>query len=385
MIGSWLDTFTFDYLLNQCLNDVPDGLDKRQGSIIYDALAPACQRLAELYQNIRTVYQDTFADTALGDALKYRAAEAGVDKYLATYAVKKVYFADSSESPMSIPLGFRVSTISDINPIIYIITEAYTVDDEVQPGYYKALCETVGTVGNEYSGPMTNITNMSGIAAITMSDLIIPARDDETDDVLRIRYFDAVRKKAFGGNIAQYDQEVKKIAGVGEVQIYPVWNGGGTVKISIIDTEYNECSSEFITSVQLVIDPENASGDTGTGLGVAPIGHKVTVVTPSVYTANISATLVLNSGVTVNQVQSAIEDAIEEYIASLRKLWGVPDELNRYFLSIYISKITVAILSVTGVANVTNVKINDVASDVTLTEDATTQQLPKLGTVSLDV
>ena len=42
-----------------------------------------------------------------------------------------------------------------------------------------------------------------------------------------------------------------------------------------------------------------------------------------------------------------------------------------------------AILSVGGIANVTNVTINGNAEDLILLENATTQQLPILGTVSI--
>ena len=38
----------------------------------------------------------------------------------------------------------------------------------------------------------------------------------------------------FGGNIAQYRQWAKEIPGIGGVQVYPVWAGGGTVKLSTV-------------------------------------------------------------------------------------------------------------------------------------------------------
>lgn len=41
MIGRYSDEMTFDYIMNRMLESVPDTVDKREGSIIYDALAPA--------------------------------------------------------------------------------------------------------------------------------------------------------------------------------------------------------------------------------------------------------------------------------------------------------------------------------------------------------
>lgn len=384
MIGDYLEVYTFDYLMEQALSQVPNTVDKRQGSIIYDALAPACYRLADFYNGLRNIYKDTFAETSEGQSLDYRVAEQGITRYPATYAVKKAYFASESEQPMAIPLGARFSTISDINPITYAVIAAYEDDGVVQPGYYQLKCETAGVIGNEYSGTLTNITYVQGLASATMSDLINPARDEETDDDLRTRYFEMVNQKAFGGNIAQYDQELKDISGVGDVQIYPVWNGGGTVKLSIVDSEHNKCSNEFVAIVQNLVDPENSQGDSGVGLGIAPIGHQVTVVTPTEYTANITATVVLMSGMSIGQVTTPVEQAIETYFETLRKNWGVSDEYNDYSLGIYISRITAAILTVPGVANVTNVQINGSSSDVSLTETATTQQLPIVGTVTIN-
>ena len=384
MIGDYLEVYTFDYLMAQALSQVPNTVDKRQGSIIYDALAPACYRLADFYNTLRNVYKDTFAETATGESLGYRVLEQGITRYSATYAIKKAYFVSAEEQPMAVPLGARFSTISDVNPITYAVISAYAENGVVQPGYYQLQCEVSGVEGNEYSGTLTNITYVQGLASATMYELINPARDEETDDELRTRYFERVTQKAFGGNIAQYDQELKEISGVGDVQIYPVWNGGGTVKLSIVDSEYNKCSNEFVTIVQNLIDPENSTGVTGTGLGIAPIGHQVTVVTPTEYTANISATIVLMPGTSIGQVSTPIENAIEAYFATLRKNWGVSNEYNDYSLGIYISRITAAILTVPGVANVTNVQINGSAVDVALTENSTTQQLPIVGTVTIN-
>ena len=38
---------TFDYIMNRMLESVRDTVDKREGSIIYDALAPAAAELVK--------------------------------------------------------------------------------------------------------------------------------------------------------------------------------------------------------------------------------------------------------------------------------------------------------------------------------------------------
>lgn len=381
MIGSHLETYTFDNLLKMALNEVPAGLDKGQGSVIYDAVAPICYRLAEIIMQIRNAYIDTYAITATGEELDSRVSEQGVTRYPATYALKKATFVDGSGNPVIISLGSRLSTISDTNSIIYFVESQYFDGDSPVPGVYNLRCETAGTVGNEYTGELMTITHIKGLASATMSDLITPARNTETDDELRDRYFDTINNKAYGGNIAQYNQDVKAISGVGDLQIYSAWNGGGTVKLSVVDTEYNPCSADFLASLKNTIDPELYSG---MGVGTAPIGHHVTVVTPTELTINVSMKIVASSDYSITQLTPLIKEAIGEYFTSIKEEWGVETNTGEYFSAVYIARIVMAALQVTGVANVTNVTLNGSSSDLILTETSQLQQLPKLGEVTIN-
>lgn len=382
MIGDFLETYSYEYLLNFALSLVPDNLDKREGSIIYDALAPVCYLLAQQNIRLQAIYQNTFIAYAQGEALDLRSQEQGLSRYPATYAIKKVYAIGSDGLPTTIPLGSRFSTISSGNSLIYTITAVYTVEDVPQAGYYEATCETAGVVGNDYVGDLIMVTNLNNVAQATMSDLITPARDEETDDELRTRYLEKVNEKSFGGNVAQYREELKSISGVGGVQIYPVWDGGGTVKLSVVDTNYNVITEDFINQLKEAIDPENNSGE---GLGLAPIGHKVTIVTPTEVTIDITATLTLMQGYVLSQVEDGIKSALNEYINNLRQHWGDSSETNTYSTAVYLARINASILSVEGVANVTGTTINGLESDLILTQNATTQELPKLGEVTLNV
>lgn len=387
MIGDNLEQYTYEYLMQMALTFVPDELDKRQGSVIFDALAPFCQVLAASFMELRNYYTQTYALTATGEDLDSRVAEQGVVRYPATYAVKLGYFTDNEGTPINIPIGTRFSTVSDTAPINYIVTERYYDEGLPVPGYYELTCEEAGTAGNEYSGNLINITFIQGLAVATMTTLLQPARDTEDDESLRERYFDALNQKAFGGNIADYRQKVMnlKSGAVGAVQIYPTWNGGGTVKLSILDAEYNVCSEEFIKRVQEEMDPENADGLTGNGLGIAPIGHCVTVVTPIEQEIDVSCTLTLKTGYQLEQVRRPIETALNNYLTSLRSEWDNADELNQYSLSVFIARITSTIIGVPGVSNVTDVLMNDQSVDIVMEQTGANQYIPKLGKVVLNV
>lgn len=385
MIGDNLQQYTFEYLMQLALSYVPDDRDKRQGSVIYDALAPFCQVLAAGAIELRNFCIQTYAVTATGEDLDNRVAEQGIYRYAATYAVKKITLLDEEGNPVSVPVGTRFSTTSSTNPINYAVTAQYIEDGVAVAGSYEATCEETGIIGNQYSGNLINITFIQGLASATMSSTLVPARDEETDDELRNRYFETLNQKAFGGNIADYRTEVQAMAGVGAVQIYPIWNGAGTVKLSIVDPSYGPCSTEFVRSVQELVDPENAQGQTGMGLGLAPIGHKVTVVTPDVITVNVTASISLQTGYAVGQVESAVADALTHYIQSLRQSWADASDMNEYTCDVLVSRVSATIVNVAGVSNVTSVLLNGVSADIILTQNGEIQQLPKLGEVSLNV
>lgn len=384
-LGDSLQKFTYAYLMNLALAQVPDTVDKREGSIIYDALAPACYVLAQYYMNLYQVVQNSFAITATGEWLDQRVKESGITRREATAAVKRADFQDSEGQAVAVGIGTRWSTVSSTSPIIYQVTAPYEQDGTPVAGAYELTCETLGTVGQEYTGQIIPVDFVQGVATATMSTTLVPGRNEETDDELRERYFEAMSAKAFGGNIADYRNKVREIVGVGDVQIYPVWNGGGTVKLSIVDTTFRACEEEFIEEVQKQIDPVNAEGEQGDGLGIAPIDHKVTVVTPTELAINITATIVLQVPYEVGQVQPAVEAAIETYLDELRHDWAKANEFNEYSLAVYVSRINAAIISVPGVANVTNIQLNGATTDITLPQNGQTQQIPVKGTVTLNV
>ena len=69
------EEMTYEVIMQRLLNRVPDTFDKREGAIIFDALAPAAAELAQLYVQLDVVLNQTFADTATGEYLEKRCAE----------------------------------------------------------------------------------------------------------------------------------------------------------------------------------------------------------------------------------------------------------------------------------------------------------------------
>ena len=369
---------TYQNLRQEMLDRVPDTYDKRDTAPIPTAISPAAYALAGFYLSLDQVQRSAFIQTAVGESLDMLAVIGGLTRYPASAAVRLGIFNTA------VPIGARFSTINGTNSINFAVTAAATVE-EPEEGftYYQLTAETPGTIGNEYTGPILPITTIPGLTSAQITDILVPGDDTETDDAFRERLIEALNNRPFGGNIADYRQNVLAIDGVGGVQVYPTWNGGGTVKLSVLGADFLPASPTLVENVQNAIDPPP---NQGLGLGLAPIGAKVTVAAPTELTVNVSATLMLAAGYAIGQVQEPVEQAIEAYLLSVRQEWDTNTSSTAvsYAADVYVARITAAIVGVTGVVNATNVQLNGGTADLILTETGETQQVPVIGTVTLN-
>lgn len=384
VLSEYLQKYTYDYILTEALSKVPDNVDKREGSIIRDALSPCCYEAAKHILYLADIIEQTYIETANGLWLDGRVIEGGITRDPATYAKKLGVFKTQLDEPCQISIGQSFSTVGD-TILNYTAVQVYANEDgDVVPGSYIMQCNTVGSVGNSYIGRIVPNDYIEKLASAEITTLLYPGEEEESDDSLRERFLANLMKTAFGGNVAQYRQWAKEIPGLGGVQVYPIWAGGGTVKLSIIDTDYNSCSSEFCQTILEKFDPENSGGETGLGLGIAPIGHKVTVSTPLPRTINVSGKITLLPGYKLETLLPQIKLALEEYLLSLRQAWENSDDENNYSVIVYLGRINFAILNVKGVSSAYELQLNGTDTDIRLTETSSLQEIPVLGTVSLD-
>ena len=366
---------TYQNILTQMLDQVPATFDKRDTSPIPTALGPAAYALEGFYISLNQVQLAAYVQTATGQALDYLAVIAGLTRYPASAAVRLGIF------DMAVPIGSRYSTINGADSINFQATAATTGETEGDY-YYQLTAETPGSIGNEYTGPILPITAIPGLNSAQITDILVPGDDEESDEDFRARIIEALNDRPFGGNIASYRTYIMAIDGVGAVQVYPTWNGGGTVKCSVLGADFLPASPTLVENVQNAVDPPP---NQGLGLGTAPIGAQVTIVAPDTLTVNVSATLQLASGYAIGQVQTPIQQAIENYMLSVRQEWATPVNTTsvEYQANVYVARITAAIVGVPGVINATNVQLNGGTADLILTETGATQQVPITGTVTL--
>lgn len=371
-----LEAQNYDYWLNLMLDNVPNDIDKREGSIIYDAVAPAAMVSAQQSLSLANIIRETYIKTAQGEFLDYRAVEHGTSRYAATNTEVKARFNNDDGNPVNVEVGDRFASIAE-SPIFYTVIKAN--DD----GTAEMQAEEAGTIANSYLGQVLPVTPNDNLAWAEIIEITIPARDEENDDHLRARLLNSNSWVAYGGNVADYLDMTSKIHDVGATQVYPTWDGPGTVKLVILNNDLMPASSTLVKKVKEEIDPEES---TTQGYGLAPIDHRVTVTAPETFTIDIAMNVTIVDSVNIDSIRANIKTSLEEFFKSLRRDWSTvnPTVGRGYSLIVYRSKILSRVMMLEGVANATMPRLNGKDEDLQLLFNNTTSQLPVLGEVTVN-
>lgn len=400
---------TYEALVKRALARVPPSLDKREGSMVFNGVAPSMAELAQLYIEADFIFKATYLLTAPREYLIKRASDRNMAPYPASAAVFRAEFN------IEVPAGTRFSC-EDLN---FVVTARMEPEDDTPTGLsHRVTCETAGSAANHYTGQLIPVEYVDGLTHAELVELLIPGDDEEETEVFRQRVLDSFQSQAFGGNQADYKEKVLAIPGVSAVKVHPVWNEdlrpaslipneevaawykavaatlepavaawlgavylaasnklltvGGTVKLVLMASDNTAPTDTLIDDVQTAVDPTENAGE---GLGLAPIGHVVHVTGVTPEPVDITLHLTYAPGWSWEAVRSYVEAVLDAYFAELAQAWASSD-----FLTVRISQIESRILSGCSamIADIGGTEINGKESNLTLDPDS----IPVRGDVS---
>lgn len=342
-------------LMTKALEEYPNA-DVREGSIIHMAHAPASVEFQNVYIELGSMWDELFADTASREYLIRRAAERGITPVQATFGEFKGVFNAEAE----IVVG---ETRFGIDIYTFLVVEQLSTTE------YKLVCETAGKAANAITGTLIPLTEVNNLLNAELVECLIPGEEEEETESLRERYFDSLSATAYGGNAADYKLKVGSLTGVGSVKVFPAWNGGGTVKLVLLDSDYGIPNEVLVESVQTQVDPVTNSGE---GVGIAPIGHSVTVVAANGVTINVASKLTYAEGYKWSDIETNVQTAVENYLLGLRQTWEDSD-----IITVRVTGVEQALLSVTGIVDLAGTTINGGTANIVLASE----QVPIRGDV----
>ncbi|QHJ83323.1 MAG: hypothetical protein [Bacteriophage sp.] len=370
-----LNSKDFDYYLEEMMEQVPSDIDKREGSIVYDAIAPAAMVMSVRALDMANYLKQAHIETATGEFLDSFASDRGTNRESATYTKVKANIIDDNKNVVtSVDINDTFASVAN-EPIFYHVI---TKNDD---GTFILQANDAGSYANQYVGQIIPVTANDSVSWAEITEVSVPAKDAEDDDSLRSRLLSPNSYIAYGGNVADYKKMIEdKLNDVGAVQVYSAWQGGGTVKLVILDNTLNLPTKTLINEVQNTIDPVDNSA---LGYGLAPIGHKVTVVAPDLLNISVNIDVVSDNKVSKDVLNNAIKNSINNYFISLRKSWDKSSN-NHYDLTVYRSQILAVVLQTEHVVNAELPKLNGNESDIELTFNNNTSQLPVIKDVVIN-
>lgn len=331
-----------DELLERLLSLMSDDYDKSEGYIVYDFLKAVAIVANEYNVTFESLVNLFDVDKMTGSFLEmYVKQRKGIERNQATKAVGVLTVTGTG----TVTVGDLFETVDAIQ---FFATETVQI---VGSGNVAIAAIVSGVTGNVQANKIIQMpVTISGITSVTNPAATIDGFDIETEDSLRDRYYLAVRTPATSGNVNHYKQWATSISGVGGVKVFPRERGNNTVEVVIIDSNKKPPSTTLINNVQEYIDPNS----TGLGYGEAPIGAFCYVVGATALTINVSVTIVREIGYTAEQVLSTVTQALSRYLNSIA------------FEVDYVSYAAIgyAIFECEGVADYSNLKINNTTSNI---------------------
>jgi uncharacterized phage protein gp47/JayE len=366
----------FETILRRMLGRVPDSLDKRQGSIIYDALAPAAAELTEALIEREANRALSYASMSTGQWLDLRAAEHGLERLPATAAEREgLFFKDEEQTQPfeEVPIGAKLSLPDQ--------TLNFTVCEKISAGKYLLRSSTAGAAANlpAEGEELIPVEYMEGCALALLGQTLTPGEEEETDEELYARFVQSITRPAFGGNRSDYENYFRTIQGIGPAKLLRATPTAGQVTAILLGADYAIPSQELIAAAQAAVDPQEQRGE---GLGLAPMAHAVTVTGAAGANINVATVLTLAEGMSLGQIQQEAETAVEGYLLGLRRTWAdytAADSSTYVTTVVRLSQIEAAILNVEGITDITATTLNGTAANLTMEQN----QVPILGEVSL--
>ena len=293
-----------------------------------------------------------FVKNGFFNYLDDKCAEYGITRKQETNATGEVVFEGTNGTVVS------NGTILFYNDLYFVVLN----DADITGGQATLIVESL-EAGSKYNleknTELTMQDKIDGVNRVYVKSGLANGSNAETDEELRDRFFETIKKSYTSGNVAHYETWTLEVEGVGACKVYPLKNGNGTVEVVITNADMLGASSELIEKVKANIEEKR------------PIGANVTVVSATEKTINVSATITLANGYSLEDVKSAYSDMLINYLKDIS------------FKTSYVSvaRLGNLLLDTDGVFDYTEFKVNGNTNNVALTDT----EIPKIGTITFTV
>lgn len=310
-------------ILDNMLAQTPDIVDKREGSVLYDAVLSVAVELEELYAvRIPQLYQAFQIIAATGDDLDNWALDFGLTRLSDEYTYYNIQI-----DPQGQDLAVDEVLRSHDTNVLWV----YQGDNVVRSQETGNFSETRGSALEPENAYQET-------TSITFNGLRSAGRDVESDAELRMRIISSLSTRV-GGSVMDYAYIIinQYLNAQNEripcTLVFSIGRDNGHVRVFPASASFSDigqehdlstmerwCTQEQCDALKEYLDPQDAEGH---GYGLAPIGHMVHVMRGGYYDMQFKIYVVFRTsdgltpageedGVPVYDVPSEIAQSVEE-------------------------------------------------------------------------
>lgn len=336
-------TETAEQIHERMLTHIDESYDKNTGSFIYDATRPGAIEFELKQKKIQEILDKQDVEKLSGDELERCIHQrTGIKRKPATKATTTVIISGSVGAVVN--EGDLVAS----DTVNFVVNETKTIGESGQVSV-TVECEEFGSIGNVPVGAINHFpVSIMGLVDVYNPEKVTNGYNAETDDELKQRYYDKLQRPAKAGNKYHYEQWAKEVVGVGEVRVFPRYNGPLTMKVVIIDSNKQPADNELIQNVYEHISNEMPFGvedlNVSSAMGV-PI--------------NINVDLTIADGFTEEMAINSIKENVTKYLQELA--------FKKSFVSY--AQIGALIIASEGIIDYQNLTVNNGTTNVAIADD----------------
>ena len=286
---------TYQVIRQRMLDNMTNDIDKREGSFVSNMVSPVGVEFAKYYIELDNILSIMFLEDATNEFLDKKVYDFGIYRKMGTSARGTIKVTGTNGT--FIPKGSEVLSQGEL--VFYTLNDSWIENEEA---IIEVEASNVGVDFNIIANSIDKFAKkIDGVSSVTNEEEFKEGTDTETDEELRERFFEIIRRPATSGNIYHYEQWAKEIDGINQARVKPLWDGNGTVKV-IVSNNNNVVEDEIVKKCQEHIDK------------VRPVGADVTVITPTKLDITVSANIYIEDGFDATQAKIDFETNLREYL-----------------------------------------------------------------------
>lgn len=338
---------TYQAIRQRMLDNMTNDIDKREGSFVSNMVSPVGVEFAKYYIELDNILSIMFLEDATNEFLDKKVYDFGIYRKMGTSARGIIKVTGTNGT--FIPKGSEVLSQGEL--VFYTLNDAWIENEEAM---IEVEASNVGVDFNIIANSIDKFAKkIDGVSSVTNEEEFKEGTDTETDEELRERFFEVIRRPATSGNIYHYEQWAKEIDGINQARVKPLWNGNGTVKV-IVSNDNSIVSEEIVSKCQEYINT------------VKPIGADVTVITPTSLDINVTANIYIENEYDATKAKIDFEENLKKYLSSCND-------------TVVYTRVASCLGSVEGVKDYSELKLNGGVSNISFDDE----KLPKIKSITL--